>query len=240
MLDSFGVSWQGTAMRYDVKICGLTTPEAVDAAVGGGASHVGFIFFERSPRHLTPESAARLARRAEGRAVSVAVTVDADDEALDRIVSAMRPGMLQLHGRESPDRVRQVKARYALPVMKAIAVREQRDVESAGAYAGIADRLLFDAKAPPGSDLPGGNGVSFDWSFLRALDGGADYMLSGGLNKDNVAEALTRTGACAIDVSSGVETAPGVKDPARITAFLDTVRKIGGASSSGRLERSTS
>ena len=208
-------------MSLDIKICGLSTPGAVDAAIGGGASHAGFVFFGKSPRNVAPEAAAPLAARARAGGVApVAVTVDADDAALEAIVEAMRPAMLQLHGAETPGRVAAVKARHGLPVMKALAVSDAGDLDRLDAYRGVADRFLLDAKPPRGSDLPGGNGVSFDWSLLGALDARTPYMLSGGLDADNVAEALAAADPSGIDVSSGVESAPGVKDAALIEAFL--------------------
>ncbi|ENR02775.1 N-(5'-phosphoribosyl)anthranilate isomerase [Brucella ovis IntaBari-2006-46-332] len=210
-------------MALDIKICGLKTPEAVAAALDGGATHIGFIFFPKSPRHITPDAAARLRAAATGRAVTVAVTVDADDEALDEIVKTVRPDMLQLHGGETPERVRFLKERYNLPVMKAFSIREAGDLEAIAPYRGIADRFLFDAKPPKGSELPGGNGISFDWNLLAALDADIDYMLSGGLNADNIAEALLKTGAPGIDISSGVECAPGEKDVRLIENFFQAV-----------------
>ncbi|APX69872.1 MULTISPECIES: phosphoribosylanthranilate isomerase [unclassified Brucella] len=210
-------------MALDIKICGLKTPEAVAAALDGGATHIGFIFFPKSPRHITPDVAARLRAAATGRAEAVAVTVDADDETLDEIVKTVRPDMLQLHGGETPERVRFLKARYNLPVMKAFSIREAGDLEAIAPYRGIADRFLFDAKPPKGSELPGGNGISFDWNLLAALDADIDYMLSGGLNADNIAEALLKTGAPGIDISSGVECAPGEKDVHLIENFFQAV-----------------
>lgn len=210
-------------MALDIKICGLKTPEAVAAALDGGATHIGFIFFPKSPRHITPDAAARLRAAATGRAVAVAVTVDADDEALDEIVKTVRPDMLQLHGGETPERVRFLKERYNLPVMKAFSIREAGDLEAIAPYRGIADRFLFDAKPPKGSERPGGNGISFDWNLLAALDADIDYMLSGGLNADNIAEALLKTGAPGIDISSGVECAPGEKDVRLIENFFQAV-----------------
>ncbi|EFM58559.1 N-5'-phosphoribosyl anthranilate isomerase [Brucella sp. BO2] len=210
-------------MALDIKICGLKTPEAVAAALDGGATHIGFIFFPKSPRHITPDAAARLRAAATGRAVAVAVTVDADDETLDEIVKTVRPDMLQLHGGETPERVRFLKARYNLPVMKAFSIREAGDLEAIAPYRGIADRFLFDAKPPKGSELPGGNGISFDWNLLAALDADIDYMLSGGLNADNIAEALLKTGVPGIDISSGVECAPGEKDVRLIENFFQAV-----------------
>lgn len=208
-------------MSLDIKICGLSTPDALDAAVDAGASHVGFIFFEKSPRNVPIETAGWLATRGrEFGARTVAVTVDADDQTLDAIVSGMGPDLLQLHGAETPERVAAVKARYGLPTMKALALSDASDLARLDPYRGIADRFLLDAKPPAGSDLPGGNGVSFDWSLLAALDPDIDYMLSGGLNADNIAEALASADPGGIDVSSGVESAPGVKDAALIEAFL--------------------
>ncbi len=213
----------GNAMVFDIKICGLKTPEAVEAALNGGATHIGFIFFPKSPRHLTPADAGRLREAAQNRAKVVAVTVDADDATLDEIVLELKPDMLQLHGHETPQRVADVKKRYGLPVIKAFAVREASDLDAITPYKGIADRFLFDAKPPKGADLPGGNGVSFDWTLLDALDADVDYMLSGGLNAGNIAEALQKTRAPGIDVSSGVERAPGEKDVRLIEEFFQAV-----------------
>lgn len=207
-------------MSLDIKICGLKTKEAVAAALEGGATHVGFIFFPKSPRNVSPAEAGRLRELARGKALAVAVTVDADDAALETIVTTMRPDMLQLHGKESPLRVSQVREKFGLPVIKALSVREAADLEAVGAYLGIADRLLLDAKPPAGAELPGGNGVSFDWTLLKELPAGVDYLLSGGLDADNVAEAIRIGSPPGLDVSSGVERAPGVKDPALIRAFL--------------------
>lgn len=211
-------------MSLDIKICGLKTPEALDAALSGGASHVGFIFFARSPRNIAADEAGRLRQAARGRAQAVAVTVDADDAALDAIVSAMRPDMLQLHGKETPERVAAVKARHGLPVMKAFALREAGDLHAIAPYRGVADRFLFDAKPPAGAELPGGNGLAFDWRILADLDAGIDYMLSGGLNAANIGEALSLSSPRGIDISSGVESAPGIKEPALIADFFRAVR----------------
>lgn len=220
-------------MTLDIKICGLKTEEAVAAALAGGASHIGFIFFPKSPRNVTAEVAGRLRRAAVGRAKTVAVTVDADDATLDEIVATMKPDMLQLHGSETPERVAAVKARYGLPVTKALAIREAADLEKIAPYRGIADRFLFDAKPPRGAELPGGNGVPFDWRLLATLDADIDYMLSGGLNAGNIAEALKLTRAPGIDISSGVETAPGVKDTGLIAAFFEAVRAAGQSEPAG-------
>ncbi len=214
-------------MKPDIKICGLKTSEAVEKAVARGASHIGFIFFEKSPRNIEPDIAGKLADAVRGRAKIVAVTVNADNDDLDEIIALLKPDILQLHGTETPERVLNVKAIYGLPVMKALSIRETDDLIRVEPYIGIADRFLFDAKPPKGSDLPGGNGVSFDWSLLAGLDADIDYMLSGGLNKDNVAEALSRTGARGIDLSSGVESAPGVKDLGLIDALFDAIETAG-------------
>ena len=210
-------------MKPDIKICGLKTSEAVDRALARGATHIGFIFFPKSPRHVDPEIAAELAEPVRGRVKIVAVTVDASDEELDDIVHLLKPDVLQMHGHETPERILQVKALYGIPVMKAFSVREASDLERIDPYVGVADRFLFDAKAPVGSELPGGNGVSFDWNIMASLDASVDYMLSGGLNKDNVGLALASTRARGIDVSSGVESAPGIKDIVMIDAFFDAI-----------------
>lgn len=212
-------------MKPDIKICGLKTSEAVDLAVERGASHIGFIFFEKSPRNIDALTAGVLADRIRGRAKVVAVTVDADNETLEEIIAFLKPDILQLHGAENAERVLSVKAMFGLPVMKAFSVRTADDLRKIESYDGLADRFLFDAKPPAGSELPGGNGVSFDWSIMAALDEGVDYMLSGGLNAENVGQALTMTRAPGIDVSSGVESAPGIKDLDRMNAFFDAIEK---------------
>lgn len=214
----------------DVKICGLKTEETLAAALAGGATHVGFIFFPRSPRYVEPARAAELRRAALGRAAAVAVTVDAEDALLDRIVSKMRPDMLQLHGRETPARAREVRARYRLPVMKALPLGAAGDLDAVGPFAGGVDRFLFDARPPAGSELPGGNGVAFDWRILSGLDASVDYMLSGGLNAGNIGEALRLARPPGIDVSSGVESAPGVKEAALIDGFFRAVQAARGKS----------
>jgi phosphoribosylanthranilate isomerase len=211
-------------MALDIKICGLKTDAAMAAALSGGASHVGFIFFAKSPRYVDPAEAGRLREAARGKAMAVAVTVDASDAFLDEIVAKMQPDMLQLHGAETPERVAEVKARYGLPVMKALPLSEAADLERIKPFIGIADRFLFDAKPPKGSELPGGNGVAFDWRVLVDLDGGVDYMLSGGLNAVNIGDALRLANPPGIDISSGVESPTGVKDPALIEQFFRAVR----------------
>lgn len=208
----------------DIKICGLKTEEALATALDNGASHVGFIFFAKSPRNIAPADAGRLRQAARGKAKAVAVSVDAGDAFLDEIVTAMAPDMLQLHGAESPERVAEVKNRYGLPVMKAFSLREAGDLAAVTPYRGVADRFLFDAKPPKGSELPGGNGVAFDWRILTSLDADLDYMLSGGLNADNVGAALAIANPPGLDISSGVESAPGVKDARLIAEFFQAVR----------------
>ncbi|MER9871545.1 phosphoribosylanthranilate isomerase [Mesorhizobium sp. M0195] len=210
-------------MALDIKICGLKTDKALAAALAGGASHVGFIFFAKSPRYVEPAEAGRLREAARGKAKAVAVTVDASDVFLDEIVDNMQPDMLQLHGAETPGRVAEVKARYGLPVMKALPVGEAADLARVKPFIGIADRFLFDAKPPKGSELPGGNGLAFDWRVLAGLDAGVDYMLSGGLNAGNIGDAFRLANPPGIDVSSGVESAPGVKEPALIEQFFRAV-----------------
>lgn len=210
-----------------IKICGLSTPETVLAALDNGAHLVGFIFFPKSPRHVSIAQAAALRELARGRAMSVAVTVDAEDGMLDEIVSGMRPDIIQLHGHETPQRVRDVKARYGLPVIKAFSVSEAQDLVDLQPYIGVANKLLLDAKAPTGSPLPGGNGVAFDWTLLSALDPDLDYMLSGGLNAGNIAEALQVTNAPGIDISSGVEHAPGIKNIGMMNEFFAAVNLAG-------------
>lgn len=210
-------------MHLDIKICGLKTPGAVAAALDGGASHAGFIFFPKSPRNVSPVDAGLLRHAARGRAKAVAVTVDASDESLDAIVAGMSPDMLQLHGRETPARVADVKSRYGLPVIKALPVSVSADLEAVTAYLGVADRFLFDAKPPAGAELPGGNGVAFDWTVLTALGPDVDYLLSGGLNAGNVGEALRLANPPGLDISSGVESAPGVKDVGLIRGFFEAV-----------------
>jgi phosphoribosylanthranilate isomerase len=209
-----------------VKICGLSRPGSVAAALEGGASHLGFIFFERSPRNVTPARARELVAGVEGRAATVAVTVDAGDPALDAIVAEMEPDMLQLHGGESPERVSELRQRYGRPVMKAIAVSGPEDIAAVAHYRHAADLILLDSRAPAGAGIPGGNGIAFDWALLDDIEGNQAYMLSGGLNIENVAEALQMARPWGIDVSSGVESSPGIKDDDRIVAFLSRVRQI--------------
>jgi len=211
-------------MSVIVKICGLSTPEALDVALDAGADMVGFVFFAPSPRHLAFAAARALGEHVRGRAGKVALTVDADDALLDAIVEALAPDLLQLHGREAPARVAALKRRFGLSVMKAIAIEAKGDLAAAAAYTGVADRLLFDARAPREATRPGGLGRPFDWSLLERLDVSLPFMLSGGLDAGNVGEALRITRAPAVDVSSGVERAPGEKDPDKIRAFIRAAR----------------
>ncbi len=203
-----------------VKICGLTRPEDVAAAVGAGASHVGFVFFPKSPRHLSLDAATALANSVPPGVAKVALTVDADDAALDALLTRVPVDILQLHGHETPDRVHAVRTRSGLPVMKAVGVATSSDLAALDIYARVADMLLVDAKPPRGADLPGGNGLPFDWSLIAGRRWPVPWMLAGGLHAGNVAAAIRLTGAQQVDVSSGVESAPGQKDAARIAAFI--------------------
>ncbi|BDA86932.1 N-(5'-phosphoribosyl)anthranilate isomerase [Aureimonas sp. SA4125] len=207
----------------DIKICGLRTPETIAAALERGASHVGFIHFEKSPRHLSVAQMAALRPRVAAPARLVVVTVDPDDATIEAIADWVRPDMIQLHGHETPERVAEIRQRTGIPVMKALSIGTAGDLQTIDRYRGIADRILLDAKRPKGSVLPGGNGVSFDWALLAALDAGAEYMLSGGLDAGNIAEALSRTQPSGLDVSSGVESAPGIKDTGLIHGFFDAL-----------------
>ena len=209
----------------DIKICGLSTVEAVEAVIGGGATHAGFIFFAKSPRHISVSLAAQLSNRAKaGGLKTVAVTVDAGDAELAEIVEIMRPDIIQLHGHETPERAAEIKARYNLPVMKALAMSEAADLEKLTPFMGIADRFLLDAKPPKGAVLPGGNAVSFDWTLLKQLDSKVDYLLAGGLDASNVKDAIAIANLPGLDISSGVESAPGLKDIGKIAAFLKAAR----------------
>ena len=212
-------------MPLTVKICGLRTPDALDAALEGGADMVGFVFFPPSPRNLGLDAARVLGAQVQGRAAKVALTVDANDEMLTAIVAALKPDILQLHGHETPERVAVVRARYHLPVMKAMPIAERADLSPIRLYANVADRLLFDARPPKEATRPGGLGRTFDWTLLTDLKPGVPYMLSGGLDAGNVAEALAITHAPGVDVSSGVERAPGDKDPAMIREFIRAARE---------------
>ena len=209
-----------------VKICGISTVEALDAACRAGADFVGFVFFERSPRHISYEQAANLSRAVPNGVIKVALSVNADDATLKQIVESLDPDILQLHGHESPARVAEIKQKFGLPTLKAIAIESEEDFAVAAPYEGVADMILFDAKAPKDlkNALPGGNGISFDWKLLNNAAIKGDFMLSGGLNAHNVAEAIALTGAAIVDVSSGVETSPGKKDIELIAQFIATVK----------------
>lgn len=207
--------------HMDVKICGLKTPEAIKATAAAGASHIGLNFFPPSPRAVTPEEAAELVRHVPAGVKVVALMVDADDALLDAVWAAAHPAIFQLHGKETPERVREIKQRYGVQVMKVIRVAEAADARAAEAFEGVADLILFDAKPPKELDkLPGGNGLSFDWTALKAYRGKTPWMLAGGLDAGNVAEAIRVTGARAVDTASGAEDAPGVKNPEKIRAFV--------------------
>ncbi|HKX79607.1 MAG TPA: phosphoribosylanthranilate isomerase [Novosphingobium sp.] len=206
-----------------IKICGVTTPDALDAAIAGRAQYVGFNFFPPSPRHLTLPNAAALAARAEERIVRVGVFVDADDATLAEAVAAARLDAIQLHGKETAGRAGQVRARFGLPVWKVVAVSSAEDVQRAGTYAEAAEVILFDARTPKDAALPGGMGLSFDWSLLRAWKAPVAWGLAGGLTPGNVAEAARLTGTPLVDTSSGVESAPGLKDVDKIAAFCRAV-----------------
>jgi phosphoribosylanthranilate isomerase len=217
-------------MALLIKICGLSTPEALDAALEAGADAVGFVFFPPSPRHLGFEAARALGARVRDRALKVALAVDAADDWLAAAIEALRPDMLQLHGKETRDRVVMVRTRFGLPVIKALPIAERADLAPIRQYASVADRLLFDARAPRTATRPGGLGTSFDWRLLEGIDPGVPFLLSGGLDASNVAEALRITSAPGVDVSSGVERAPGEKDPDKIRAFVRAARNAAKAS----------
>lgn len=207
-----------------VKICGLRTVADIAAVAAAGAAYAGFVFFAKSPRHLTIDSARELALAAPVGLAKVALTVDADDATLDAIVAAVPLDMLQLHGHESPGRVAEIRSRYGLPVMKAVGVADEGDLAALFDYTLVADQILIDAKPPKDAVLPGGNGLSFDWRLVAQRRWLRPWMLAGGLTAENVAEAIRLTNARQVDVSSGVETAPGVKDAARIAAFVQAAR----------------
>jgi phosphoribosylanthranilate isomerase len=217
-------------MDVRVKICGLTSAAAVEAAAQAGAAYGGFVHFPKSPRHLELDAIAALAAQAPPGLCKVVLTVDASDALLDAIADAAAD-MIQLHGSESPERVAEIRARLGLPVMKAVGVGSEADLPALDAHARAADQLLVDAKPAPGADLPGGNGLAFDWRLIAGRRWPVPWMLAGGLTPDNVAEAVRLTGAAQLDVSSGVESAPGVKDPARIRAFVAAAQ--GGLAAAG-------
>ncbi len=213
-------------MPVEVKICGVNSPAALAAAVAGGADSLGFNFYPPSPRYVTPEAAREIGSRAPESVTKVGVVVDLDDGALAAILEHAPLDMLQLHGRESPERVAEIRARFGLPVMKAVKIAGADDVAAAEAYCAVAERLLFDAEPPKdmAGALPGGNALALDWRLLAGTAWPIPWMLSGGLDADNVAEAVRISGACAVDVSSGVEDAPGTKNPDKIRAFLTAAK----------------
>ncbi len=211
-------------MSLIVKICGLSTEETLDAALAAGADMVGLNFFPKSPRYLTLSRAAELAKRAAGRTEVVALSVDMDDAGLAEIVEAIHPDWLQLHGRETPERVAEIRKKFGRQVMKAVGIRQAADVDAARTYESVADGLLLDAKPPKDATRPGGNGASFDWSLLAGFDPDIPWLLSGGLAPGNVAEAVALTGAPGVDVSSGIESAPGRKEASLIRAFVANAR----------------
>jgi len=211
-------------MSVLVKICGLTTEEAVEAARAHGADMAGFVFYEQSPRHVPLELAARLGKLTGKRMRKVLLTVDADDALLAAAIAALNPALLQLHGRETPERTACIRARFSLPVIKAIGIGAPDDLALIAQFDAVADFLLFDAKPDPVAKYPGGLGKRFDWQMLGAIKTGKPWLLAGGLDAGNVAKALAETGAAGADVSSGVESAPGVKDEAKIAAFIAAAR----------------
>ncbi len=211
-------------MALLIKICGLKTPEVLDVALESGADQVGFVFFAKSPRHLGLEAARLLGQRAQGRAGKVALTVNANDETLHAIIAALKPDMLQLHGTETPERVAVVRSHFGLPVMKALPISTRADLSPIRMFANVADRLLFDARPSQDDTRPGGLGKTFDWTLLAGLNAGVPFMLSGGLDAGNVAEAIRIARPQGVDVSSGVERSPGEKDPDKIRAFIRAAR----------------
>jgi phosphoribosylanthranilate isomerase len=211
-------------MSLAVKICGLSTRETLDAALDAGADMVGFVFFPPSPRHIRLETARELGRQVRDRAQKVALTVDADDATLAAIVEALQPDILQLHGHETPARVAEIKRKFGREVMKALPVERAADLAILPDYATVADRILFDARPPKGATRPGGLGAAFDWHLLENLDLKLPFMVSGGLHTGNVAEAIRVTHADGVDISSGVERAPGVKDVEMIREFIRAAR----------------
>ncbi len=212
-------------MPLTIKICGLKTPEALEVSLESGADMVGFVFFGPSPRNLSVTAAAALEPQVKGRALKVALTVNATDDLLHDIVDALKPDLLQLHGTETVERVADIRSRFGLPVMKALPIATRADLSPIRHYAKVADRLIFDARAPLDATRPGGLGTPFDWTLLQGINAGIPFMLSGGLDASNVAEAIRITGAPGVDVSSGVERAPGEKDPDKIRAFIRTARE---------------
>lgn len=215
-------------MSVEVKICGLSTPAGISAAVFGGARYVGFVFYPPSPRFVSPERAAMLAALVPSSVLKVGVVVDVSDMELGMLLDHVRLDMLQLHGSEPPERVAEIRQRFGLPVIKAAPIYTADDLGRARRFEAVADRLLFDAKAPAGANRPGGNAISFDWSLLRDVAFPIPWFLAGGVTAANVAEAVRQSGAASLDISSGVETSPGVKSAERIRQFLRAARAIHG------------
>lgn len=215
-------------MPIAIKICGLTDANAVITAVDAGANYIGLVFFRRSPRFLSIETAAELMSGIPRTVTSVGLFVDPTDSQIEKALKAMRLGMIQLHGKETPARVAVIRRKFNVPVMKALGVSARADVLAASEYHGAADWLLFDAKPIPAAPRPGGNAMAFDWPLMKAFNGSLPWMLAGGLTAKNVASAVKASGAGAVDVSSGVETSPGVKSPAKIRSFIKAVRTISG------------
>jgi phosphoribosylanthranilate isomerase len=208
-----------------IKICGIKTAEALDASINAGASHVGFVFFAKSPRDVDIEQAAALSARAAGRVKCVGLFVDPDNAFIDAVRAQVRLDIIQLHGEERPAAANMIRQRNGLETWKAISIRTRADFAEAQKYRGSVDRVLYDAKPPEGADLPGGNGMQFDWNLLSGVTHPLPWALAGGLHPGNVAEAIRRTGAHMVDTSSGVESAPGIKDVAKIAAFCKAVRE---------------
>ena len=219
-----GVGASSRPGETSVKICGLTSLADVEAAAVAGANYVGFVFFEKSPRNVSVSQARALAIEVPMGIAKVALVVNATDAELDEITSAVPLDILQLHGKETPERVAEIKKRYGLPVMKAVGVADESDLPALESYSAVADQLLIDAKPPKNADLPGGNGLAFDWRLIAGREFSVPWMLAGGLTPENVAEAVRMTGTQQVDVSSGVESAPGVKDAARIRRFIEGAR----------------
>jgi phosphoribosylanthranilate isomerase len=207
-----------------VKVCGINTIQALDAAIDARADFIGLVFFAKSPRNVIADQAGMLAARASGRVTTVGLFVDPEPDFLAGVLNRVRLDRIQLHGRETPAEAAAIAARHGIPVWKALGVKKREDLAAADRYAGAAERVLFDAKPPEGAALPGGNGLRIDWAVLRGVRPALPWMLAGGLDPDNVAEALAMTGAPALDASSGLESAPGVKDPARIRAYCAAAR----------------
>lgn len=213
-------------MPVKVKICGVRTPSIVEAAADAGADYIGLVFFRRSFRYIAPDDAASLASAARGKIKTVAVMVDPQDALIEEVMGKVAPDILQLHGGETPERTAAIKAATGLPILKAIAVGSSSDTEEAQSFAGIADMILFDAKAHATAPIPGGNGIAFDWQALSGIAGREPFALSGGLHPGNVGDALARTGAALVDVSSGVESAPGEKDAGLVRDFVAAVKAV--------------